>query len=507
MNRILTKISGSHAITGNRLKRFPDMRFRLFFISQLLFFFLLGSCIDDIHYSTDPSARLRFECDTLSFDTVFTSVGSATGVFLVYNPNDDALSLPGIRLAGGEESPFRVNLDGENCTSWRDIDIRAHDSLFVFVEVTVDPRDEDAPFEVRDSLVFTLASGVQQHVLFTAWGRDALVLQAVTLTDSLTTLHATRPVLIRDSLVVAEDATLRILPGCQLYFHPDAGLVVKGTLEALGTRDSLVVFRGDRLDWMFSYLPYDRAKGQWQGITLRSTSHDNVLCYADIHSSLYGIRSEATDMQHVLLTMENSQIHNTDGTGLDLVLSVGSAINCQFTNARDHCIDIRGGCYEFIHCTIANLWPWNAVYDQCEALRIRNTDEEHFWPLFGVHFTNCIITGRRDDELTGLVADTLNDYHFSHCLINSRPDTSAHFEAIVWESPDSTVWGKDNFVTHNYSFLYDFHLDSLSRARGIGTPDVLPIVPYDRDAILRTTPPDAGCYQYREDGKETGNES
>jgi hypothetical protein len=457
-------------------------------------FIFLWNCIDNVHYSTDPKCRLKFECDTLSFDTVFTSVGSSTSVFLVYNPNDDALSLPDIRLAGGEASPFRVNLDGENRTSWHDVELRAYDSLFVFVEVTIDPRDEDVPFEVRDSIVFTLASGVQQHVLLTAWGRDALILRAITFTDSLTILPATRPVFVSDSLVVAEGATLRLQPGCQLHFHADAGLVVHGTLEALGTKDSLVVFRGNRLDRMFSYLPYDRVKGQWQGITLHSTSRKNLFRYADIHSSLYGIRSEATDMQHVLLTMENSQIHNTDGNGLALELSVGSAINCQFSNARGHCVDIRGGRYEFIHCTLANHWPWDV--DKSEALYICNTDETNFWPMYGVNFTNCIITGRGEDELSGLVADTLDDYHFSYCLINSRPDASSHFENIVWESPDSTVWGKANFVERTTPYLYDFHLDSLSRARGIGTPDLLLTVPYDRDSILRTSPPDAGCYQY-----------
>lgn len=485
----------------NRQRRFPRNGCGVLLTILLTLFLPFTGCIDDVHYTNDPSCRLRFECDTLAFDTVFTDVGSSTGVFLVYNPNDDDLCLPNVRLARGDDSPFRVNLDGENLTTWHDVDLRAHDSLFVFVEVTINPRDQDTPFEERDSIVFTLASGVQQHVLLTAWGRDALILDGVTLTDSLTILPATRPVFISDSLVVAGGATLRIQPGCKLYFHPDAGLSVYGTLEALGTKDSLIIFRGDRLDWMLSKLPYDWAKGQWQGITLHSTSHDNLFLYTDIHSSIYGIRSQATDMQHVLLTMENSQIHNTDSVGLDVTLSVGSAINCQFSNAGRHCIDIRGGRYEFVHCTIANLWPWNSIYETGEALQIRNTDNTAFWPLYGVNFTNCIITGRLEDELTGLVLDTLNAYHFSHCLINSRPDVTSHFEDIVWESPDSTVWGKGNFVKQDVAYYYDFHLDSLSRARGIGSPNVITNVPYDRDGNLRPTPPDAGCFQYVESGE------
>lgn len=47
--------------------------------------------------------------------------------------------------------------------------------------------------------------------------------------------------------------------------------------------------RGDRTDRMFDYLPYDRVSGQWQGIHLYSSSTQNSISYADIHSTMDGI--------------------------------------------------------------------------------------------------------------------------------------------------------------------------------------------------------------------------
>lgn len=468
----------------------------------LLFLFFLSACTpSSIGYTDDLSCRLTFTDDTIAFDTVFTAVGSYTEVFQVYNRNNAHLSISDIRLAKGWNSPFRINLDGQYGVSFSDVDLRARDSMYVFLEVTIDPRDEDAPFEVRDSLVFTLASGVQQHVLFTAWGRDAVVLRGVTLTEE-TSFSCSRPYFIYDSLVVSSDVTLTIQPGARLFFHDAANLIVYGSLKAMGTVDSLVLFRGDRLDNMFSYLPYDRIHGQWGGITLRAESHDNVFRACDIHSGTYGILAEPSDMSSVKLSMEDTQIHNVDGNGLQETLCMGSAINCLFTNAGDYCVDVLGGKFDFIHCTLANFWPWSLEHKG--ALNIRNTDENSLFPLLGVNFVNCIITGSGDDEIDGMVAEKSDStdyseyaqYSFCRSLINSKDADNIHFSDITWESPDSTIYGKGNFQMPATPYLYDFHLDSLSRARGIADPTFLSLAPFDKDGILREGSIDAGCFQY-----------
>ena len=131
------------------------------------------------------------------------------------------------------------------------------------------------------------------------------------------------------------------------------------------------------------------------------------------------------------------------------------------------------------------------------------------YPLLGVNIVNSIITGSKNDELMGTIiekTDTTDwsqyaQFSFSHSLINSwkealNPDT-LHFAHIVWEHKDSTAYGRSNFRTidHN-NFIYDFHLDSLSVARGIATGDYLDLIPCDKDEQPRTGEAiDAGCYQ------------
>ena len=44
----------------------------------------LGSCIDD-SFTSDPSDLLTFSVDTVKFDTVMTTKGTATKQFVIYN--------------------------------------------------------------------------------------------------------------------------------------------------------------------------------------------------------------------------------------------------------------------------------------------------------------------------------------------------------------------------------------------------------------------------------------
>ena len=62
------------------------------------------------------------------------------------------------------------------------------------------------------------------------------------------------------------------------------------------------------------------------------------------------------------------------------------------------------------------------------------------------------------------------------------------------------AYGRSNFRTVDYNnFVFDFHLDSLSSARGIASDEYLGILPYDKDGMLRPVGGvDAGCYQYME---------
>lgn len=467
-------------------------------------------CVEEHGFSAAPMHRLTFSSDTISFDTLFTEVSSSTYSFLIYNRNEVGVRIAEATLSGGVNSPFRVNVDGLSGVTFRDLAVRGGDSLYAFVEVTVDPRGQDEAFFVCDSLLFVLESGVTQQVLLCAYGQDATVLHGVCIDDD-TRFTARRPYLIYDSLRVNEGSTLYLEAGSRLYFKEDAGMQVYGTLEAIGAVDAPVVFRGARTDRMFSYLPYDRLTAQWRGITLHESSHDNLFVHCDIHSGVYGIRAVDDDMTAYKLVMQDSQIHNVDEDALQLTQCVASFSNSLFTNAGGHCVNILGGQMTFLHCTMANFFPWSS--ERGVAVNISNyvKEEEMLYPLLGVNFINSIITGAKNDELTGTIlekTDTIDyseyaRFAFTHSLINSKgearePD-SLHFSHIVWEHRDSVAYGRTNFRTVDGSnFIYDFHLDSLSCARGIASPEYLDMLPYDKDGQLRhkDKPIDAGCYQY-----------
>src|ERR1035437_7574029 len=97
------------------------------------------ACSDE-NYSTNPKYKLTFSTDTLSFDTVFTTIGSATAKIMIYNRNNVALKISHLGIAGGKASPFKINVDGSlNADNQFDnIEIRAKDSMYVFVAVNVD---------------------------------------------------------------------------------------------------------------------------------------------------------------------------------------------------------------------------------------------------------------------------------------------------------------------------------------------------------------------------------
>jgi hypothetical protein len=118
--------------------------------------------------------NLGFSDDTIIFDTVFTTVGSTTKFFRVYNDYNQPVRISKIRLANGSSSYFRLNVDGIPGRSFDDVEIPAKDSIFIFVEVTVDPTSQNNPLIITDEIIFETGDGAGiQTVDLVAWGQDA----------------------------------------------------------------------------------------------------------------------------------------------------------------------------------------------------------------------------------------------------------------------------------------------------------------------------------------------
>ena len=303
---------------------------------------------------------------------------------------------------------------------------------------------------------------------------------------------------------------MSLLPGTTLYFHDKAFMRVNGTLKAEGTASAPVVFRGDRTDRMFSYLPYDRIPGQWDGLVFSPTSNGNALVHCDIHSANYGIKVEQGDTALQRITIESSKVQNFHGNALELVMSRATALNSLFANAQGNCVKVVGGNVDFVHCTIANFYVWRK---RDVALALHNSIDGVPAPLHNASFANCVIVGSKEDELMGYLSnlgDTVPNavnYYFENSLINTIDTADSCFVDITYDSIDVSPFGKEHFrlIDHDV-FDYDFRLTAESKARGIASGDYLESLPVDIDGTPRTADAvDAGCFQYVEEETESGN--
>lgn len=434
---------------------------------------LLASCVDDEDFSTSRGDVLSFSVDTLRMDTAFSNVPTPTQSFWVYNRSAGALRCSSVRLLRGGESGYRVNVDGTYLGEsagyqTQDVEIRKGDSIRVFVELTAPMQHADEPRKVSDDLVFQLESGVEQKVNLKAFSWDALLLSDWQV-DEDARLESTKPVVVRGGIRVGENAELTIAAGTRLFFHEDAGLQVYGSLRVEGERGKEVVMRGDRLDHMFSYLPYDRTPGRWQGVRLKSSSHDNLVQYADIHSAYDGIVVEGEDGDvRPKLTMQNATVHNCQGFGVKTSSSKVRLTNCLLSNALDNCLCVKGGDVELNGCTLAQFYPFDARHGAALLVAGQNTQ---------FSLKNSLVTGYRDNE------------------VELEDDASADFLTSVVRMGKGVDVGEKNFrLIDTDNLIYDFHLSDASAA--IGAADAATSLPEDRDGVQRTATPSAGCYEY-----------
>ena len=82
------------------------MRFIILIISIII---LVNSCREDINIATGNNI-LSFSVDTLLFDTIFTTVGSATRHLKVYNTDNNDIMINNIFLNRGANSSFKLNI-------------------------------------------------------------------------------------------------------------------------------------------------------------------------------------------------------------------------------------------------------------------------------------------------------------------------------------------------------------------------------------------------------------
>lgn len=444
--------------------------------------------------------------DTVRMDTVFSTVPTSTRSFWVYNKSGDGIRCTSVRLANGNQTGFRVNVDGEYLSPTagyqvQNVEIRNKDSIRVFVELTSPTNGKDGPQLIEDNLVFTLESGVEQRINLNAYTWDAQLMKNVVISSDSTIGGGTKPIVIYGGLRVDSLATLHITAGTTLYFHSDAGINVYGRLVSEGAADNNIILRGDRTDKMFDYLPYDMVSGQWKGIVFHSSSYDNVINYTDIHSTFDGIVCDSSDVSKMKLQLFNSTVHNCQGYGLKTVSCKVDVRNCQITNTLQDCVAILGGNVNLTHCTIAQFYPFDS--NRGVALRYANHSDDVKLPLERMDCVNTIVTGYGEDMVMGdnctVEGDTtMFNYRFINSILRTaKVEDDENIMGVIWEDvkDTATVLGEKNFRMVDIDMQrYDFHLDSLSYA--INKADIKQSLPLDRDGNTRDELPDIGCYEF-----------
>lgn len=478
---------------------------------------LLGACMSDDEYSMSPADRLAYSADTVSFDTVFSGQPTTTNSFEVYNPTRKSIRLKNVYLEGEGNSVFRVNVDGVFLENGRlsgsEVEIPARDSIRIFVMANIADQGTSDVKKWEDKLVLQTEGGAEDRIVLEACSQDARRLNALVL-DKDTVFSSALPYIVKDSLVVDENATLTLPAGCRLFFSAGASLIVRGTLHAEGTLTAKVLMRGERTDYMFPNQPYDRVPGQWGGVVFKAESHDNRLNFCDIHSGENGIRCEGgDDISQEKLRMENTILHNMSGDGLYAKASKVFVGNSQITNCGGNCVTLLGGDNTFVHATIGNFYVFAG--GRGKALHYSNYMGEEVVPLNKATFLNCIVTGYSDDEIIGDAsvehADAPFEFFFQNCLLDTPPVEDERIVNCFWDrkKEGNEVWREDNFspAFDLKRLIFSFTLNAKSQA--VGNADVAisrQYYPTDMNGRSRLDgdASDIGCLQHLE--AEEGSE-
>ncbi|GAA3611626.1 hypothetical protein GCM10022396_30760 [Flavivirga amylovorans] len=499
---------------------------------------LWSSCRKDFEFSPS-TGNLEFSKDTVYLDTVFTNIGSSTYNLKVYNRSNEDISIPSLRLALGENSNYRLNVDGLAGKVFENVEILAKDSLFIFVESTIDITNFPNPngnFLYTDQIEFDANANLQkvelvtlvQDAVFIYPNRDNTTkiietltldiggelteteLQGRELLPTELTFTNEKPYVIYGFATVPSGETLTIEAGARIHFHNNSGIIVSnnGSLQVNGMysndRDLLeneVIFEGDRLEPAFSDTP-----GQWGTIWLLDGSTNNSINYATIKNASVGILCDGNpNAISDKLTISNSQIYNSSNFGLLGRNTSISGENIVINNTGlSSFAGTLGGSYNFTHSTIANYW--NNGSRQFPSLLLNNfvLDENNnatIADLTEANFNNCIIYGNNDSEI---LLDEIEDdavvfnFKFTNCLIRfenrNNGLTGPNYDLTDTNHYEGTIFNENpNFLDTSLNKLM---IGEESAAINQGLPVFATQVPLDILNVNRTASPDLGAYQH-----------
>ncbi|WP_327018513.1 hypothetical protein [Croceibacter atlanticus] len=491
-----------------------------------------SSCRNDFEF--EPSTgQLEFSKDTVYLDTVFTNIGSSTYNLKVYNRSDQDIRIPNVQLSQGESSSYRLNVDGVAGKVFRDVEILANDSIFVFVETTADIQElsqNALEFLYEDAILFDGGENTQRVELVTLIkdavflfperdamtgevetlqlgtdpNGDPILIEGFFLEDNELTFTNEKPYVIYGFAAVGSNKTLTVNAGARVHFHANSGIIVadQGSMQVNGELstdpellENEVIFESDRLETAYSNIP-----GQWSTIWLTAGSTNHNFNYTTIKNGTVGLLMDSNDGgEDPTLTIRNSQIYNSSNIGL--LSRTGSILgeNLVIAEAGQSAMVLElGGSYEFNHSTFANYW--SRSFRQTPAVVISNTFGETLAAnLDRANFSNCIIYGRNDVEFGFSKADEAAfNFNFKNCLLRANDPNGNLEDDPLYNFSDMALY--ESVILNEQPLFLDTDTNKLqisleSPASAQGDQATANLVPLDLIGTNRTTNPDIGAYE------------
>ena len=508
------------------------MRKWLRIIGVLLAIALTKACDYNLSFSPAQTQDIRFSSDTVYLDTVFTSIGSSTYNLRIYNLADHNIKIGSIRLGQASDSQFRLNVDGMHGQDFNDVEILANDSIYVFIETTVNIKDyaANAPeFLYNDQLLvdeqtvelITLVKdaiflypkredGFKEMIpLGTDEEGNAFGIEGFYLEDNELIFTNERPYVIYGYAGVPSEKTVRFEAGARIHFHDNSGLIAaeSSSVHVLGEQsadaemqEGEVIFEGDRLEPFFENIP-----GQWGAIWLTAGSTNHIFRHATIKNASVGILMDYNDeTENPTLVLEQTQIHNSSAVGLWAKTGHVRAVNSIFGNAGNASFFGNiGGSYEFTHCTFANYW--NRSFRSTPAVILNDyvpisETEDFVMPLEKAVFANCIIDGNQTVEFgVEQKGDQELSFSLDHTALRFSPADETIFENPYYDFNSSSLYPKlvlNKKTAFHQPTINDFRISQESEVIGLGKNTHAASVPVDLNGVDRTNLADLGALQH-----------
>lgn len=436
-------------------------------------------------YYEGDMATIGFSDDTIHFDTVFTSIGTTTRELRIINPYRKWLHIDRIELAGGDDSFFRLNIDGIAANRVEGIDIAPEDSLFIFIDAIIDPNDRDSPVLINDSIEFEIKGNVLDVNLI-AWGQDIILMNSELVKTE--TWNSARPYVVYNSVFVDTGQVLTINEGVEVLFHRGSTMYIAGTLVAEGSVERPVIFSSDRVEDVYFDVP-----GQWTGLYFMNGSKGNIIGNARVLQAVAGIHSGSpgSDDDPPDLELYNLSIAHMSVSGISSLGSTIDAENIIIYDCGYYCAFLAaGGEYSFIHSIMANRWSYSNrtspslyISDYYDHDQTRYTGD-----LVNAGFYNTVITGNNQSEIyIESAAGEKLEIEFINCLLrNDYLQGYNYVDCLFNLDPGFYNWND-----------YDFRPDTLSPLVDAASFYYAGRVPFDirGNSRLSDAAPDIGAYE------------